>query len=107
MILTVMSLMIIILTVLLFILINDRVKMLRIIGVITIMSSVLLIVLSFVVRLIVNNTVTGINISNITRYLFNKFLYTGIILMLMGIIEMFLSKYIYNKNRIIMKKTSN
>ena len=57
-------------------------------------------------RVIVNVTVTSINISNVTGYLFVKFLYSSVILLLVGVVEILLSKYIYNRNLVIEKKTS-
>ena len=92
---------IIILTFILFILIKDKLKALRLTGILTISSSLLLVVLSFIIKIILNRNITTINISNITNYLFIKFIYTSLILFILGIIEILLSKYIYSKRNII------
>ena len=92
-----MYLVIILLTISLFMLIKDKTKALKITGLITILSSFLLMILILIVKLTIQNTITNINISSITNYLFNKFLYTSIILLLFGIIEILLSKYINAK----------
>lgn len=89
--------MIIFLTAILFILIKDKIKALRITGLITMSSSILLIVLTFIIKIILNTTVTSINISTITDYLFMKFANTSIILFLIGLIEILISKYVYAK----------
>lgn len=92
-----MYLVIILLTISLFMLIKDKTKALKITGLITILSSFLLMILILIVKLTIQNTITNINLSTITNYLFNKFLYTSIILLLLGIIEILLSKYINTK----------
>lgn len=94
---------IIILTFLLFVLIKDKIKALRLTGILTISSSILLIVISFIIKIFLNKSITLINISNITNYIFIKFIYTSLILFIIGIIEILLSKYIYTKQ--IAKKT--
>ena len=100
-----MYLIIVLLTIVLFVLIKDRGKALMITGVITLSSALLLVLLTFVVRIIINSTVTSINISTIISYLFSKFLYSGVILLLIGIVEILLSKYIYSRNFVAEKKT--
>lgn len=97
-----MYLIIILLTLSLFILIKDKNKALKITGLITILSSFLLIILILIVKITIKNTVTSINLSTITNYLFNKFIYTSIILLLLGTIEILLSKYL-NSKKIIYK----
>lgn len=92
-----MYIMILVLTIILFMLIKDKIKALKITGIITTSSSILLIILTIIVKIILSTTITSINISTITNYIFNKFAYTSIILFLVGLIEILLSKYIYAK----------
>lgn len=92
-----MYLLIFILTILLFIIIKDKTKALKITGIVTISSALLLIVLTLITKLIVSNTITAINISTITNYLFVKFVYTSLILFIIGLIEILISKYIHTK----------
>lgn len=87
-------------TLILFIIIKDKLKALRITGIITISSSILLATLSLVVKIIIGISITSINLSTITKYLFIKFLITSLMLLLLGILEIFLSKYLYSKRKL-------
>ena len=100
-----MYLLILILTSILFIIIKDKIKALKITGIVTISSSILLIVLTLIIKLIITNKFTGINLSSITNYLFLRFVYTSLILFIIGIIEIITSKYLISK-RIIKEKIS-
>ena len=91
---------IIILTLIFFILIKDKIKALKLTGILTMSSSILLISLSFIIKIILTSNITTINISTITNYIFLKFIYTSLILFIIGIIEIILSKYIYSKKTI-------
>jgi len=85
---------IILITLIFFIVIKDKMKALKLTGILTISSSLLLITIMFIIKLVINNFITEINISTITDYLFIKFIYTSIILFLIGLIEIIISKYI-------------
>ena len=91
---------IIAITILLFLIIKDKVKALKLTGILTISSSVLLIAIIFIIKIIVNKSVTFINISSITNYIFMKFVYTSVILLTLGLIEILISKYIYRKRKV-------
>ena len=91
---SIMYILIIILTIILFIITKNKTKTLKISGIVTITSSILLSVLILTLKLIVNNTITKINISSITNYLFIKFIYTSLILFIIGLTEIIISKYL-------------
>ena len=88
---------IILITIIFFIIIKDKVKALKITGTLTISSSILLIVMMFLIKIFINNSITIINISSITNYLFKKFIYASLILFLIGLSEIVISKFIYYK----------
>ena len=88
---------IIILNTIFFIIIKDKIKALRLTGILTIISSILLIVLTFIIKIILNTNITFINISILTNYIFKKFTYTSLILFILGIIEILISKYILSR----------
>lgn len=88
---------IIILTFILFLIIKDKRKAMKLVGILTISSSILLLILSLIIKIILNINVTAINISNITSYLFLKFVNTSLILLIIGIIEIIISKNINHK----------
>ena len=85
---------IIILTILFFIIIKDKLKALKLTGILTISSSILLILVSIIIKIMLRNNITTINISNITNYIFIKFIRTSIILFIIGITEILISKYL-------------
>lgn len=88
---------IIILTILFFIIIKDKLKALKLTGILTISSSILLILVSIIIKIMLKNNITTINISNITNYIFIKFIRTSIILFIIGITEILISKYLIKK----------
>lgn len=96
----IMYLLTILITMILFIIIKDKLKALRITGIITISSSFILISLSIIIKIIIRISITSINLSTITNYLFKKFLSTSLILFLIGILEIILSKYLYTKKKV-------
>lgn len=95
-----MYFLILLITLLFFIIIKDKIKALRLVGILTLTSSILLIILTFIAKLILNTSVGSINISTITNYIFMKFIYTSAILFIIGLIEIIISKYIYAKRKV-------
>ena len=92
-----MYILIIILTIIFFIIIKDKIKALKLTGVLTISSSILLILISFIIKIMLIKNITTINISNVTNYIFSKFIRTSLILFVIGIVEILLSKYLIKK----------
>jgi len=90
---------IILINIIIIIIMEDKTKALNLTGLIALSSAILLIVLSFIAKIIISNTITTINLSNIINYLFKKFISMSIILFLVGIIEIIISKYIYIKKK--------
>ena len=91
---------IILINIIIIIIMEDKTKALKLTGLIALSSSILIIVLSFIAKIIIINTVTAINLSNIINYLFKKLIRMSIVLFLIGIIEIIISKYIYIKKNI-------
>lgn len=92
-----MYILILILTSIFFIIIKDKIKALKLTGILTMSSSILLIVISLIAKLLLNTYITSINLSIITNYLFIRFVNTSLILFIIGIIEILISKYISTK----------
>ena len=88
---------IIILTILFFILIKDKLKALKLTGILTISSAILLILVSLIIKIMLTKNITTINISNITNYIFIKFISTSLILFIIGLTEILISKYLIRK----------
>lgn len=93
----IMYILILSLTLLLFIIIKDKLKALKLSGVITMSSAILLIILTFIINIFINSSIKFINISIITDYLFMKFVYTGLLLFIVGVIEILISKYLQSR----------
>ena len=90
---------IILITIIFFIIIKDKFKALKITGILTISSAILLFILTFILKLIISTSITSINLSFITNYIFTKFTITSIILLLLGITEILISKYMYSRKK--------
>lgn len=95
---------ILIITSIIFVLVKDKVKALTLIGNIAITSSIVLLILSLITKIIVNNYITKINLSVITNYLFKKIMHTNIIIFLIGISCIVASKYIFMTTKKIQSK---
>lgn len=93
----IMYFLILILTILLFLIIKDKRKALKLTGILTVLSALLLIVIIFIIRMFLNTSVTKINISTITNYLFMEFVNASLILFILGLAEIIISKYVYKK----------
>ena len=90
-------LLILILTIILFIIIKDKRKALNLTGILTISSSILLIIITYTIKTIIDMNLRTINLSIITNFLFMKFLINSLILFTIGILEILISKFIYLK----------
>lgn len=90
---------IIAITLVLFLIIEDKRKALKLTGVLTILSAFIIIILPFILKFIINKTITNINLSIFTNYIFKKFLISSLIIFIIGIIEILLGKYLYIKHR--------
>lgn len=88
---------IIILTIIFFIIIKDKLKALKLTGILIISSSILLILVSVIIKIMLKKNITVINITNITNYIFIKFITTSLILFIIGITEILISKYLIRK----------
>lgn len=95
-----MYILIILINIIIFIIIKDKNKALRLIGTITLSSAILLFVLSLISKIIIKNMITTINLSSIINYLSKKIIKTSIILFLAGLIEIIISKYFYVKRKL-------
>lgn len=88
---------ILILTLILFTIIKDKIKALKLTGILTISSSFIIIIITFIIKIILNTNITSINISTITNYIFLKFVNISLILFIIGLTEILTSKYIQAK----------
>ena len=74
-------------------------------GIMTVIAGYLMIALNYVLKNVINKRINFINVSKITDLIFNKAVNRGLILILLGGVELivFIIIYIYKKRRIINK----
>lgn len=82
-----------ILTILLYITVKDKVKVLKINGYITTISGIIILLLGATSKYLIKYYIKEINLSNLTNYFLLKFTIVSIILIIIGLIEILLSKY--------------
>lgn len=91
---------IILLTFLLIIIIKDKKKALKLSGILTGTSGVVLLFVIFILKMIIDNYIHTINVSSITDYIFNKFIYNSLIILTIGIIEIIICNFIKSNKTI-------
>ena len=98
--------MIILVTIILYFLVKDKKRFLRKIGITTIISGLITLVLGFILNISLNNFLNNFNVAKISSLIFSKFVYNSIILLVLGGIELIFSKLI-NKNKIEVLSRNN
>ena len=91
---------VIVISILFFIIMKDKIKALKLTGIITIIASLILVIISFIAKFIIEISITNINLSWLTNYLLIKFVTTSLIMLVVGIIELLLSKLLSSKKKI-------
>lgn len=85
---------ILILIITLSLIIKDKVKLLKILSISTIVSSFLIIIVGIILKYLILNMTTKINLSVITSILLEKFIHYSLILFIIGLIELLCTKII-------------
>ena len=99
---------IIILSTILFFLIKDKLKFLKIASIITIISGYLMIFLSYILRILINKEFSFINISKITNIIMDRSINRALIIILIGSLEIitYVVIYIYKKKEELIDNSS-
>lgn len=97
---------IILVTIILYFLVKDKKRFLRKIGITTIISGLITLVLGFILNISLNNFLNNFNITKISSLLLQQFVWSTILLLLLGSIELIFSKLI-NKNKIEVLSRNN
>lgn len=95
---------IILVIMLLFFLVKDKKELLKKLGITSIASGIALIIIGFILRILFNIFLNSFNITRITTIIFNKFFYISIFSLGIGIVMLFISKFIFKHRK---KVTSN
>lgn len=90
---------IILITIILYFLVKDKKEFLKKIGITTIISGLITLLLGIISNIALNTFLNNFNITRITAILLQQFIYSSIFLLVVGIIEVFISK-IMNKKKI-------
>ena len=91
-------LLIIILLVLLFIIIKDKISILKIISIITMSSGILITILGYILKVLIKTSIYYINLSKATSIIVNNFLIISLIFIISGIISYIMYKILKQKN---------
>ena len=97
----IMYLMIIIVSLIITKLMKNKYKALKLLGIITITTSIATIIMIFIASIILKTKITLFNVSVITDYLLKEYGKNSLYFSLIGVIELILSKYLHkrqNKN---------
>lgn len=85
---------IILVTILLYFLVKDKKEFINKLGLVTIISGIIVLSVGFILKLSLNTFITNFNISKITSQVFKQFTYNSSILLTVGIVELSISKII-------------
>lgn len=80
-------LIIIVLTLILYLIYKDYLQVLKITSIVTITSGILTFLIGYIVKYFMNNNLDFIRISDITAIIVSKFVFNGIRLLIIGLIE--------------------
>lgn len=86
-------------TILLYFLVKDKKEFLRKLGITSVVSGVIMLILGFISSITLTTFLNNFNIIKITLLILKRFLYSSIFLLVIGTIEIFISKVI-NKKKI-------
>lgn len=90
---------IIVITIILYFLVKDKKEYINKLSKTMIISSIILLILGFIINILLNTFLNNFNITKISFIIFNKFIYNSIILLMIGLIGMLISK-VTNKMKI-------
>ena len=95
---------IILVTIILYFLVKNKKKFMKKIGITTIISGLITLLLGVISNIALNTFLNNFNITRISSILLQQFIYSSLFLLVVGLIEVFISK-IMNKKKI--EKTSS
>lgn len=93
-------LLIILLMVLLFIIVKDKISILKIIGIVLIYSGILIMLLAVAIKVVIKTTIYYINLSKVTSIILSDFLIISITFILSGLFSYIMYKILRPKEMI-------
>lgn len=91
----------ILITIILYFLVENKKDFINKLGKVTIISSIIVLLIGLLSNIILNNTLNTFNITRITALIFRKFIYNSIILLIIGITEIFISTKMKEKKKLV------
>lgn len=90
---------ILLITIILYFLVKDKREFLRKIGITTIISGIIILVIGVILNISLNTFLNNFNITKITSLLLKQFIYSSLFILLLGGIEVVFSKLINKKKK--------
>lgn len=90
-------LLIILVTIILYFLVKEKKEFLRKLGITSIVSGLIILILGFISNIALNTFLNNFNTTRITTLLLQQFIYNSIFLLVIGVVEIFISKIIKKK----------
>ena len=97
-------LLIILLTLFLYFIYKDYLKILKITSIVTVSSGIFTFVIGYFVKYFINNNLGFINISKVTNIIISEFVFNGICLLIIGLIEFtcyFVIDYFFSRSKVV------
>lgn len=90
-------LLIILLTIILFVLVKDKLSILKIVGIILMSSGILITLLAITIKILIKTTIYYINLNKVSNIILNNFLIISIIFILSGLFSYIMYKILLPK----------
>lgn len=94
----------ILVTIILYFLVENKKDFVNKLGKVTIVSGILVLAIGLISNIVLNNYLNNFNITRITALIFERFIYNSILLLVVGLLEIFISTKMKEKKTSITSK---
>lgn len=91
----------VLITIILYFLVENKKDFVNKLGKVTIISGIIVLLIGLISNIALSNTLNNFNITRITALIFRKFIYNSIILLIIGITEIFISTKMKEKKILV------
>ena len=95
----------ILVTIILYFLVENKKDFVNKLGKVTIMSGILVLAIGLISNIVINNYLNNFNITRITALIFERFIYNSILLLVVGFLEIFISTNMKEKKKKVSSKS--
>ena len=92
-------------TIILYFLVENKKDFVNKLGKVTIVSGILVLAIGLISNIVINNYLNNFNVTRITALIFERFIYNSIILLVVGLLEIFISTKMKEKKIRITSKS--